>query len=236
MTELITLDRERFSVSFGAEAKAIRTQAMILAVEIDSVTDAESQAKAVEAQQALQNVLNAIEKDRRAIGTVIECRQRAINAKAREFVANVVEQKERIGALVSGFHARRLSIRAALNEELTMMEHKREAELAVAPDIETREEIRERYAEAAETASLEAAKKEPPQAPGQTVREDWEIEIIDLHLLATRHRTLVNIEPRIAEIKQALNEGRMVHGIEFKKVVVAGVRAKKVKELAVSVV
>lgn len=61
------------------------------------------------------------------------------------------------------------------------------------------------------------------KAAGQVIKEDWELNI-NLNVLARYHPDLVNIEARVSDIKQRLNEGRTITGVEAKKVVKAQTR------------
>lgn len=208
---LLVLDRELFTVTYDAAAKKLREAAMMLAVEIESVTDPESQAKAVEAQRALADLQKTIEDDRKAVKAPVLDFGRAIDRAASDFLANVQAEATRISRIIGNFQAiERAKAQAALDAqkaELTRLERERAAELAKAQTFEQREIVQERFAQEVQ-ATQEAAKAvTPPRVEGQIVKEEWEFEVTDARELSRLHPTLVNIEPRKSAIKEALKLG-----------------------------
>ena len=61
------------------------------------------------------------------------------------------------------------------------------------------------------------------RAVGQQVKSDWDITVINPYELAKFHPDLVNITPRLADIKAALNEGREIKGIKAVRETTPGV-------------
>lgn len=61
---------------------------------------------------------------------------------------------------------------------------------------------------------------------GERRSTDWEIIVEQPFQLAKFHPDLVDIKPRIADIKAALNAGRQIHGIKAKQIYKGGVRLK----------
>jgi hypothetical protein len=59
---------------------------------------------------------------------------------------------------------------------------------------------------------------------GQRQRTDWQIIVEQPFVLAKFHPDLVDIKPRLSDIKNALNEGREVKGIKAERVHISGVR------------
>jgi hypothetical protein len=264
---LITLDRETFAVSVHPSAKALRTQAMMLAVEIESVTDADSQAKAVEAQKALAEYERLIEQARQTVkGPVLDL-GRAIDKAAKDDLENIRTENVRVSRLLGDFAALELAkqraAEAAQREELTRLERERAAELAKASTFEQREVVHERYAQEVDAACRAKPVQAAARVEGQIIKVEWEFEVTDARTLAQMHPHLVNIEPRRSEIKEALKLGacqecegeghrtiegvpttcpgcngtrfrRPVMGVKATKVVKAGVRATKPRELSIS--
>lgn len=74
-------------------------------------------------------------------------------------------------------------------------------------------------------AAAQAAVAAPTRAAGQVVKYEWEITVESPFALATNHPECVRIEPRMSEIKSALDQGRKLAGVTARKVVVASVRA-----------
>lgn len=237
---LITRDDSARLVSFNAAAKEMRTRAMMLAVEIEAVTDPESQAKAVEAQQALTDFAKAIEDCRKVVKQPVLDYARAIDNAAKEFVANPMAEQMRIARMVGNYQglelAKQRAAEAARNEELTRLEREKHAELAKANTFEQREVVHERFQQQVEASQAATKIAIAPRVEGQIVKEEWEFDVTDKRLLAQMHPHLVNIEPRRSEIKEELKLGHKINGVEGRKVIVAGVRASKAKELTVQVI
>lgn len=231
------ITRSDLEITFTPEARALREHAMIKAVDVEAVTDADSQAIAVEAQKALAEVLKIVEDSRKAIKAPILDAGRKVDATAQEFVRNVQTEATRISRLIGDFQAlERAKQQAAENarkEELSRLEREREAELAKANSFEQREAVHERFQQ-----EVESIPRTPvaPTVQGQRVSEDFEFEVTDLHLLAKMHPDLVNIEPRRSAIREKLKLGHTVVGIQWRKVVNAAVRAPRTKELAVNAI
>lgn len=61
---------------------------------------------------------------------------------------------------------------------------------------------------------------------GERRSTDWEIIVEQPFQLAKFHPDLVDIKPRLADIKAALNAGRQIHGIKAKQIYKGGVRVK----------
>lgn len=234
MSELVNLDRDRFSVSFNEAAKALRESAMLLAVEIESVTDEASQKKAVEAQTALAEVAKRVEEARKQTKEPVLEFGRKIDEAARVFLQNVKDENTRISRMIGDFQAverrRQLAEEQKRNEELTRLEREREAQLAKAKTVEAQEQVHEKFNEQVRS---QAPVKVAPKVEGQVIKQDWEVTITDVRLLAQMHPDLVNIEPRRNDIKDRIKMGQKVHGVEAKPITVAGVRVKKEMEIAI---
>ncbi len=85
------------------------------------------------------------------------------------------------------------------------------------------QEDRDQHLERAnqEIAALPVAA--PIRAEGQRVREEWNVTVTDIWMLARVHPGCVKIEPRLSEIKELLDAGVKVAGILAKKEIKAGV-------------
>jgi len=234
MTDLITRDDARRAITFNDAAKEMRANAMFLAVESETVTDPESQAKAVEAQKALADVQKAIEDSRKYVKEPVLQFGREIDAAAKQFLANVIAEATRISRKIGDYQAleraKQVAAEAARNEQLTRLEREKAAELAKAKSLEEVEATHEKFNEAVRT---QAPVPVAPRVEGQIVKEEWEFEVTDKRLLAQMHPDLVNIEPRRLDIKERLKIGHKIHGVAARKVVTAGVRATKAKEMLV---
>lgn len=103
--------------------------------------------------------------------------------------------------------------------EAQRLEVERQQALAVAKSHEELDRINHRHAE--QVAELPVAQVQ--RAVGQRVREDWEITVTDIWLLAKAHPTCVDIKERLSEIKTLLNAGVKVAGVLAKRSIKAGV-------------
>jgi hypothetical protein len=162
---------------------------------------------------------------------------RQLDAVAKDFGNTLRQEATRISRMVGDYQAHLLAkqraAESAAKAELSRIEREREAQLAQAPSLEAREAIHER---AAQEIQMVAPPPAPPRVEGQRIEETWEFEVTDPYELAKHHPLLVKIEPKRREIVEALKAGRDIRGITAKKVVNAGVRVSKPKELAVATI
>jgi hypothetical protein len=228
------IHRQDLSFSFNDAAKALRTEALTLAVEIESVANPEEQATAVEAMKKLHEFAAIIENARKDIKQPVLDAGRAIDALAKEFTANVYAERARVGRLVGDYQqaeiAKVKAAEAARVEELSRIERDTQEKLAQANTIPEREAIRERAMQEVQAVPVAPT---PPRVEDQRVTEDWEFEVVDKRELATWHPDMVTIEPRRQEIKDALKSGRTIRGIKAWPVTKASVRVGRTKEIAV---
>jgi hypothetical protein len=151
-----------------------------------------------------------------------------VDKEAKKFAADMEAEELRLARLVGDFvqieEMKAREAEKARLEGLSALEKERSAALQNAKDHDEVDAINQAFADRA--AALPAA-VEPPRAEGQSVRHDWEIEVVNPFDLARYHPNCVNITPRLIEIKQLLNEGVVVRGINAKKVVQSSVRVKK---------
>jgi hypothetical protein len=63
------------------------------------------------------------------------------------------------------------------------------------------------------------------KASGQRLSTNWVITVEQPFVLAKYHPDLVDIKPRLGDIKQRLNEGIEVKGIKAVRETISGVRA-----------
>ena len=75
-----------------------------------------------------------------------------------------------------------------------------------------------------ERAAMDRQMHAPAVAQGQSVRTEWQLDIVDIWALARAHPACVTITPRLSEIKALLDAGAKVVGVSAKRVTIAGVR------------
>jgi len=134
--------------------------------------------------------------------------------------------------------AEEAALRARLEEERRVQEEAA-ARLRAAKDASDRARIEEEAKAAVERAKADQERAArlaeeraafdrqahaPAVAQGQTVRTEWQVDIVDIWGLARAHPACVTITPRLSEIKALLDAGAKVVGVSAKRVTIAGVR------------
>lgn len=224
---LMVRDDSRLTVTFSPEAQAMQNKALELAALCGKVTCAEEQQEAVDAQKELTRVLRLVETDRKAVKEPVLTYGRAIDDAAKKFVAELKEEETRIVMLISNFQALEMAkvraAQAAENERLSKLEQERQAALAQAKSHDELDKVN------AEFDTKQQDERPAPVAPirvkGQSVREEWDFEILDVWALAKAYPNCVKApEPRRLEIKSLLDVGIKLPGVKAWKAMKSGVR------------
>jgi len=226
---IIRNDLQR-TIQFTETANALKQVALEKSALIAKVRTAEDQAQAVEATAGLKRVHADAEKARKACKDPVIKFGRDIDAAHAAFTKDLGDEILRLDTLVAGFQQmERERVRAEQqreNERLTALERERAAEVAKAQTLEQVDEIKAQYNE---RAALEVPPVRPvAKAAGQSVTEDWEVEVFDIQLLSRAHPGCVKIEPLISQIKGLLKAGvKEVAGVRYKPILRNVVRASK---------
>ena len=77
---------------------------------------------------------------------------------------------------------------------------------------------------AADAAYVAARPIDATHVAGQRKASGWKIEIVDVYMLAKFRPDLVELKPKLGEIKAALNEGQEIRGIKAEREYTSGVR------------
>jgi len=146
-----------------------------------------------------------------------ERKVREANEAAAKAVRDASNKKQREAA-------EKLLAEAAEREKQAAIERERQAEAMrkfVAEKSAQAAAIEEKSGDAAYAAArpIEATK-----VAGQRQSTNWNIIVEQPFVLAKFHPDLVDIKPRLGDIKQALNEGREIKGIKAQREYVSGVR------------
>lgn len=222
-------DRER-TVTFTETALAIKSAALEKSALIARVKTAEDQSQAVDATAGLKRVHADAEKARKACKDPVIKFGRDIDAAHELFIREVGQEILRLDTLVAGFQMlERERLRAEQqreNERLAQIERERAAEVAKATSLEQVDEIKAQYSE---RARLESPVPKPiAKAAGQSVTDDWKIEVTDIWLLARTHPACVKIEPMVSQIKCLLKAGvKEIAGVRYEPIIRNVVRASK---------
>lgn len=150
-----------FKITIPGDAERWKAEALAKAAIIVQVTNAEEQQLAIQAAAVLKGLSQTVEADRVEIKDPYYKACKAIDAKAKEFVADIDSRTKEIEALVGDFQRKeRDRVLAQQREE---ERQRREAEAAVQreqqrlADLERQRQAAERQAEQAKTAKARAA-------------------------------------------------------------------------------
>lgn len=136
----------------------------------------------------------------------------AAQAEANRLAAEQAEAERAAKA------ARNASERA----EADSLQHEidRQKKLAEAKTHEQLEATQERFNQAAQALPV----FEPARVKGQTVSEEWECTVTDIHLLYRHHPNCIAMTPLMSEIKALVKAGTIPKGVHARKVVKPTVR------------
>lgn len=179
------------------------------------------------AAEAARLEAEKIERDRRAE------EQRIFREQAEKQAALQREADEKLRVTNAARDAAEKAIREAKSEKARLeaealaakhreqaereaIELKRQQELATAQSHAQLDAAQERASNA--QAAVFTAPMAPTRAQGQTVKADLDITVTDIWALARAHPGMVNIEPRLSEIKAAIRSGAKVAGVTYKEI------------------
>jgi len=221
-------DRE---VSATDLVKEMEDQALTCASTVLTVTDARTQQMAVTAQTELARYVKAVTNAAEEAKAPLNQIRGKIIALHKELVAKAQEEGARVGALIADFQiaeeARVAAARRLAEAKASVLEKELDQKIAQAQSLSEIEALRD---ESRAELAAAAPPIEPIRAPGQVVKEELEVQVFDIWLLARSMPSCVKIEPRLSEIKSLLNAGVKVPGVNAVKKTVAGVRLGRVPE------
>lgn len=200
-------------------ALSLKDDALMAASFIETVSDAPSQDEAVAALRTLKNLLKQTEDARKAVKQpgLEYCKR--VDSVAKEFSRELCAEEARIEGLVNEFQTLELArIRAAENArklEDEKREKERQESIAKATSLDEVDQLNEVFNQ--ENQKLSVEKAASTKAEGQSVVEDWDVEVMDIWLLASRHQNCVKLEPKLSEIKALLKMGIKVAGVTATK-------------------
>lgn len=223
---LIIRNDATMRVTFSLHAEEMKEVALCAASVVGRVTSVEEQERAVDAQKALQTLLNAVESARQFAKEPVLTFGRSIDQAAKDFIEELKAEMLRISTLIGTYQqqelARQRAEQQAQNEKLLAIEREKAAALAKAKTEAEVDAVQEHYNNKA--AVMAPPPAEPARANGQRIVTDWDIVVTDIHELYRHHPNAVKMEPRLSEIKELLKRGDKVRGVRASEVVRAGVR------------
>jgi hypothetical protein len=206
-------------------ARNMEAEALALAAPVLSCANAQEQTVAVQAQTELARYVKAVHAAAEAAKKPLNELRSKIIAMDKELVAKAEAEGARVGQLLADFDIAEQTRVAALRRlqtlEATKLEQEQDKRLSEANSVAEQDAIRDEFRDELAAA---APPVEPIRAPGQVVKEEWEIQVSDIWLLARAMPSCVKMEPRLSEIKSLLNAGIKVPGVTAVKKIVAGVR------------
>ena len=223
---LLVVDKANFEVTTTLEAQEAREVALGTAALVVKVDNEDQQAMAVGAQRDVHMVITQTEKDRKTVKQPVIELGRKIDRAAQGFVTELKGEELRIGKLVGDYQAllmaRARAVEAQKLKDLEAADRERQAKIA---NAESHEEIEQAHEEFQKQAVLTPAVPEVKKEKGQVVKEVWEFVITDRKLFAQAHWNFVrDIVIDRQAVKDALQAGMKLQGVEAKKVVKASVR------------
>ena len=223
---LLVVDKANFEVTTTLEAQEAREVALGTAALVVKVDNEDQQAMAVGAQRDVHMVITQTEKDRKTVKSPVIELGRKIDRAAQGFVTELKGEELRIGKLVGDYQAllmaRARAVEAQKLKDLEAADRERQARIA---NAESHEEIEQAHEEFQKQAVLTPAVPEVKKEKGQVVKEVWEFVITDRKLFAQAHWNFVrDIVIDRQAVKDALQAGMKLQGVEAKKVVKASVR------------
>ncbi len=235
---LILLNHESQQATATDAAQQLIEEAMAVGALIGSVRNAEENESAVKAQIALKTVRKQIEAAYRAAKDPLVKLGRACDQTFQSLVLAIDREDGRIANLAGQFalaEKRRVEAeRIAQQAELDKLEREKHAAIAATPDPVQRAQVLEDFSRrAARELPLAPA---PTRATGQKVREEWQIEVVDLIQFArwvfmSGRWECLGMEVKKSAVKEMLDGGMAeIPGLRCAKVGKAGVtlpRAQK---------
>lgn len=235
---LIIIDHAGQSASPTAAAQALIDEALAVGALIGAVRTAEENEAAVQAQTALKTVEKQIEGAYRAAKDPLVQLGRKLDQTYRTLVSDIQTEYGRIGNLAAQFalaEQRRLAAeRVAQQEALAKLEREKHEALAATPDPVKQVAIVEEFSrKAAEDLPMPSA---PTRARGQKVREEWQIDVLDLiqfarWVLMSGRWDCLTMEVRKTAVKELLEGGmKEIPGLKCEKKPQAGVTLPKAQK------
>lgn len=169
------------------------------------------QAKLRAAEQVRIREEQRIEAERQSELARIAAEEAGRNQKLQE----AEREAQRLAAMAT-------SVAEKAKAEALRVEVEKQRALAAAQSHEALDAVNAHFDEKAAAMPTLTA---PIRAEGQIVRQDWDVVVSDIWLLAKAHPTCVKIEPRISEIKELLRLGVQVRGVTARAIIRAGVRS-----------
>lgn len=233
-TALIKIDRESLAITIARDCQDAKCMALVAAQDVETVTSPDEQAKAVSVQTQLSELRRLVEEERQREKAPFIAFGRTLDQTVKDFLAAVIAEEDRIGILNGNYQqlliAKQKAAEMARLKELDENNRLCQERLAQAKNLDEHQAIKEEHAQAAaQMAPLPVR----AVAKGQVVKADIELEVVDPRLLYLSFPNLVDLKPRHREIKEALQNGVKLPGVNWREVVKSQTRGKAQQVLEV---
>lgn len=180
-------------------------QANQLAIDAAQITEVDelNEKDAVATMTAIHAFMGDVENKRMAAVRPHVDAQRFINETAKKLVGSLSNERTRLnrligdyGALIAAMERARL---ARENEERTALEQQRSDAITAAQSVEEVDQINEDHSRTVAALEIKTVAEAPK--PIVSVKQDWEIEVMDFALLYAAHPEAVKMEPKLSVLK-----------------------------------
>lgn len=198
---LILTSGSKFEITLAPEAEILKLGALEAAKGITKVSDGFQQQIAVDARNAMKDILKKVESSKRAAKEPALTFGKQIDSMAKKFVAELEDGVERLDGLINPYQAEKMRI-------------------AQEAECRRQEEMKKIVA----TGDLDAIRNAPkpieaPKVEGQRVREFWTFEVLDLKELYAHDPSLVRMEANTSAINARISNGQQLPGLRvFKQI------------------
>jgi hypothetical protein len=230
-------------VEIAISSHALRSEALTRAQAVLAVGDAMDAAEASDALRLLTQLSKQVEAARVEVGKPVLELTRKINATAKDFIGEVLEEKDRLEGILGTFQAaearkadaaRRLAqdeanrfaadaarAQHAVERAVSATEIERSQRAAVELEVKA---IEARVAVAA-IAAIKPALAWRMVGEGVALRQAWKFEVVDINALFKARPDLCVIEPNNAGIRAQIPHNQSLPGLRIWQEAKASVRS-----------
>lgn len=198
-------------------------QANQLAIDAAQITEVDelNEADAVETMKALHAFMGTVEEKRLAAVRPHVDAQRFVNDTAKKLVGSLSNERTRLNRLIGDYGAllaaKQRAELAKENEERTALEQQRSDAVASAATVQEVDEINEEHSRTVAALEIKTVAELPKVTV--SVKQDWEIEVMDFGELYRAHPEAVKMEPKLSVLKAlASAKNGVIPGVVCKRV------------------
>ena len=197
-TTAIILTGEGYQLTITPEAEMRKLNLLNASAEVVSVSSNDESADAMVHSRRLAAMRIEVEKCRKEVKEPVNRIGKLIDAAAKNFLAEIEEEEDRIKRLVGGHAEAMVAIQREREEaERLAFDEARKAREAATETGSISDVIAAKQAMA---ARLNASEALVSAKVAEGVRFTWDFEVVDVHTLADRRADLVTMEPRRSAI------------------------------------